>query len=513
MKSKLNILFNHPLPMEIREVAWKLCLSNTKARMDYLTAVSMNKAKSRRDMDICLQCDSLLSRESTLRILSNNELAVKLLKKVLSYYHRIQRLKTTLPEPDCLLLVPLVQVAVAGSTPSTSVDSVSTQLVEQYLSFKTSWSVTPTGTESDIFAEVALMLDQKDRELTQAIQRLHSPGGSQLQESLLRGVKEILEPVVEVFFVGYLNMPALLYVWDQYIIGLDNPLYNCLPAFCFAFLLLLRDHFHRCDTSSDLTKVAGYHGPTLSVPQLQSVISKYFYEDLFSRLTRDKVESLPVLDPTQAFFPPWTHLSASKLPMRTKPQDRRQAREVREAQRAADTERKIQEAQRQKLTEEEEMKREKARLQRELEETKLFSREQRSHLEEQLAQERQHHYELQKAAEEQIGHLQAEIRKIQEHKLLIADTDTEGSFGTPPPSTESQTGFEDNNPLPATQDRTSPPADEPQRMDFVSVGRTVEGVAADLLHHLMQTAGAIIYGQDADKGATHTYQAPSSEKL
>ncbi|XP_061072682.1 uncharacterized protein LOC133107658 isoform X2 [Conger conger] len=506
MKSKLTVLFNRPLPMEIREVAWRLYLSNTKARMDYLMAVSVNKDKSRQDLDICLQCDSLSATAATSHNLSTNELAV--MKRVLSYYHRIQRVKSRLLESDCLLVVPLLQVVLAHSTPSTSSDSAAAHLVEQYLTFMNSRPATPAGTESgDTFEEVASMLNQKDKELACVIRTVHSAKDG--QDPLLKGVKEILQPIVQVFFVGYLDTPALLYVWDQYIIGLDSPLYDCLPAFSFAFLLLLREHFQRCSTSSEMTDVTRSQGPKLSVSQLQSIINKFFYEDLFSKLTQDKVQGFPVLDPTQALLPPWTQLLTSKLTSRTKPQDRRQAREIREAQRAADTERKMQEAQDQKRKEEEEIRREELRLQRDLEETRRISREERIHLEEQLAQERQRHYEIEKSAQEQIDQLQAEVRRIQDDKLLINDDETKVSFDPPLPSTEPETDVQDSyGPVPEYH-KTPPPSPDakdkaPSQKDPLTINRTVEGVAADLLQSLVLSAGKIVHGPNMERTSADT---------
>ncbi|XP_058856803.1 uncharacterized protein LOC117430927 [Acipenser ruthenus] len=216
-----------------------------------------------------------------------------------------------------------------------------------------------------------------------------------------------------VFFVpGYLNMTTLLYIWDQYVIGLDKPSYDCVPALSFAFLHLLRDHLQKCSTKDELAAALRTQGPLLTVGQFQSVISKYFYGDLYSTLTKDNVESFPVLDPTQTLFPPWTHLSSNEIPLRTRPKDRRQAREEREALRTIHIEKMKQEERHRKLKEKEEIRLQEERLQRQLEETKRINNEQRLYLEEQLAEERQHRYDIQKKAEEQIGLLQAEIRKI-----------------------------------------------------------------------------------------------------
>ncbi|MGH0190044.1 UNVERIFIED_CONTAM: hypothetical protein FKN15_041479, partial [Acipenser sinensis] len=133
MKYKLHALFNHPLSSEIRKVAWRLFLSNTKARMEYLTRVSTNKAKFSIDLDISMKCDTLLSTEPTFKHLRDSKIAAKAMKNVLTYYHRIQRLKNSLPDTESSLLVPLVQAAIAGTAHSTSVATVTTLLVEEYI--------------------------------------------------------------------------------------------------------------------------------------------------------------------------------------------------------------------------------------------------------------------------------------------------------------------------------------------------------------------------------------------
>ena len=51
-------------------------------------------------------------------------------------------------------------------------------------------------------------------------------------------------------FIGYLRMDTLLYVWDQYMIGLDTPGFNVeLLAVVTAIILgLLKDKFKECQS-------------------------------------------------------------------------------------------------------------------------------------------------------------------------------------------------------------------------------------------------------------------------
>nr|XP_015222949.1 PREDICTED: uncharacterized protein LOC107079926 isoform X1 [Lepisosteus oculatus] len=508
MKSKLHILFNHSLPSEIRKVAWRLYLSNTKARMDYLTLMSMNKVRSKADLDISQQCEALLSREPTFRSVKENTIGSKAMRNVLSYYHRMQHFKTRLPDSECVLLIPLVEASVADATPSTSVDTVTTLLVEEYITFmecrpafmrsQSPGARDDAGSE-EVFAEVAQMLDQKEQELSNAVREIHARQGDSPHQSLLRGVKAILQPILTVFFVGYLNMTTLLYIWDQYIIGIDKPSYSCVPAFSFAFIQLLKDHLQACRTEGELAEVPKSRGPALVVQQFRGVISKHFHGDLYSALTRDEAETFPILDPVQAFFPPWTHLSSKELPLRTRPKDRRLAREERAARRADQQQRAEREEQLQRLRAEEEIRSQEERLQRQLEETKRVGSEQKLFLEEQLAQERQHRYEMQKRAEEQISQLQAEIKKIREEKLVSTDIYTVRSFGTPPPSPESKTSRLDRPPSPAPQH--APPPAVPIAVSAVRQvnGRTPGSVAADLLQAVMQTANTIVNGHNMER--------------
>ncbi|KAK1157451.1 hypothetical protein AOXY_G25137 [Acipenser oxyrinchus oxyrinchus] len=539
MKYKLHALFNQPLSSEIRKVAWRLFLSNTKARMEYLTRVSKNTAKFSIDLDISMKCDTLLSTEPTFKHLRDSKIATRAMKNVLTYYHRIQRLKNSLPDTEYSLLVPLVQAAIAGAAHSTSVATVTTLLVEEYITLMESRPPfmrnseirhkAPANTEGVVvFEEVVQMLGQKDKELSNVIQKIYTQQGDEPGESLCRGVENILQAALGVLFVGYLNMTTLLYIWDQYVIGLDKPSYDCTPAFSFAFLHLLRDHLQKCNTKDELAAALRSQGALLTVGQFQSVISKYFYGDLYSTLTKDNAESFPVLDPTQskdsscivdvvtvpvpllflihsiflALFPPWTHLSSNENPLRTRPKDRRQAREEREALRMNHIEKMKQEERHRKLREEEEIRLEEERLQRQLEETKRINNEQRLYLEEQLAEERQHRYDIQKNAEEQIGLLQAEIRKIKGDRRPSVDIFTVNSFGTPPPSIESKSPVQDRQLPPltqqnTTQDNTALPGSmsKPRQIN----GRTAESVTQDLLQRIMLTADTIINGQNTER--------------
>ncbi|XP_029467178.1 uncharacterized protein LOC115096549 isoform X5 [Rhinatrema bivittatum] len=321
MKGKLHVLFNQHLPASLRRLIWRLYLSNTKTRMEYLSHVSMNKATSVLDREISLQCLSVLTSERTFQHLQDNK--------------------------------------------------------------------------------------------------------------------------------RFLCMSTLLYVWDQFILGLGQPAYNCLPALSVAFILLLQEPLAACQTTGEVEEVMRTQGPALSIQQFQNVISKYFFTSLYSTLNKEEHEPYPVRDSSQA-VPLWSHLSRAPQLPRTRPQDRRQAREEREMLRRQRTERQKMEESLRRNREEEQKRQEESRLQRLLEETRHTFTVQRDQLLEQLSQEQQFHYETQKAADEQIKGLQAAIRRLLEQRRLSMDAYSVRSLVVPPPSVDSQASSQTWHPFPSS---------------------------------------------------------------
>nr|XP_048680103.1 uncharacterized protein LOC125623962 isoform X5 [Caretta caretta] len=135
MKGKLQAFFNQSLPADLRRLTWRLHLSNTKARMEYLSQVAVNKAKSPKEREIFLRSQVLLSTEPTFQHLKNNKVAARALRNILSYYHKPQGTATNLPDTGYFLLVPLLQVVLDTAAPSLSLDSISAVLAEEFITF------------------------------------------------------------------------------------------------------------------------------------------------------------------------------------------------------------------------------------------------------------------------------------------------------------------------------------------------------------------------------------------
>ncbi|XP_063811910.1 uncharacterized protein LOC135049882 isoform X2 [Pseudophryne corroboree] len=487
MKVKLRAIFNHPIPLVLRTLTWKLQLSNIKVRMEYLTQVSRNKVRSVLDREIGLHCEALLTKEQTLQHLKDNKSVGRCMRNVMSYYHK--QSKVSLFEEDYLLLVPLVQSVYDASKPSTSLESMSTLLVEEYITFMDSrpsiMCKSHPNKESDkkTFQSMALSLKKIDQHLAQTIQNTYSAEAESPEEALTFGLQRMVQPVFHVLFVGYLNMNTLLYVWDQYIIGLDEPSYNCLPAIGLVFLILLKEHLTGC-SSSDMEAALKTGGPTLSVQEFQMVINKHFYQDLFSALNKGESNQLPAHDPTQD-TPHWSYVSTVAAPPRTMPQDRRKAREQREILKRQVAEAEQREELMRRQQEEEQNRQEEERLNRLLEDTKKRHEEEKSALENQIKQEQQQNYELEKRATEQINELQSEIRRLLQQRRVSSGGHSVESIRAPPPSVKSQTPTERKS-----SDSPSTPEQQivsPQITREVN-GKTANTVMLDLLQQMMESA-------------------------
>ncbi|XP_072909172.1 uncharacterized protein [Hemitrygon akajei] len=501
MKSKLRILFNHSLPPDLRKLTWNLYLSNTKVRMEYLSWLSLNVVKSSNNKEILLKCESLLSSDPTFKTLSETNYAAWAMRNVLSYYQNIQPPSMCLSESNYLLLVPLVQVSIAAATQNTTLSSLSTQLVEEYVTFMEWWmrqqvnQMSNNSVEDNCFKEIRSMLDEKDKELSARVEKIYAQQAeNKSREDLLSGLQSLLQPVISTFFVGYLNMETVLYVWDQHIIGMDHPSYNPLPVFCLAFILLLREHLQICKMPDDVDVVLRAQAPALTSLQFQKVIKDHFYTNLYKRLNKQNTDVFTVPGSDQVRFPaPWINPFRNHLAYRTQPKERRQAREKWKAQHLQYME----ETRLIRPRENEERRMEIKRLQRQLENTQQINFEQKISFEEKLCQERCLRYEMQRKAEEQVSQLQVEMRQLMQQRQFSTDASSLRRFiPTPPPSLESDS----NNGI-KMHGQYVPPEDSKIILSSLTVDHNqcadkVEHVTLDLLNHLMCTTNSIASGKD-----------------
>ncbi|XP_054856992.1 uncharacterized protein LOC129344406 isoform X2 [Eublepharis macularius] len=446
LRGRLHSLFNQTLPARLRGLMWRLYLSDGKAKLEYLSQMAAHRATSWKDREISLRCQALLDSEPTFKALKDSKVAARHLRNVLSYYHKLHGTSTPLREEDYFLPVPLLQTILDTASPSVleSTVSVSALLVEEFLTFmklqpwlpKCCTSQDPNS--ASILEEVASLLEEMDRDLARFLQSMYIQPEEDHKEALLRGVRHVLQPALGTLFVGYLSMDTVLYIWDQIILGLEQPSYNCLPAFATVFIILLRDQLLKCQSTAELELTLKAQGLTLSMQGFQDMIGKHFFEELYQHLQRDSHEAFPIHDPTQA-FPPWNYRgSQTSAPPRTRPEDRRRMREERVLQQRQHGERMREEEKLQTFRKEELKRQQDTRLLQNLEAATRKFEMQKSHLEEQLSQERQFRYEIQTTAQKQISRLQDEVNRLEEWKMPSLETYSVGSLVAPAPSPQSQ---------------------------------------------------------------------------
>uniref|UniRef100_A0A2C9KS74 Rab-GAP TBC domain-containing protein n=1 Tax=Biomphalaria glabrata TaxID=6526 RepID=A0A2C9KS74_BIOGL len=101
--------------------------------------------------------------------------------------------------------------------------------------------------------------------------------------------------------LGYLKFDTLLYVWDQYILGLNVPGFSAewMAVVIATVLGLEHDKLKECQSPLAMETVLNRDSPLLTVQQFQFQVKRYHYRELFAMLTADQKSAMPVLDPTQ----------------------------------------------------------------------------------------------------------------------------------------------------------------------------------------------------------------------
>ncbi|XP_078599410.1 uncharacterized protein LOC144874756 isoform X2 [Branchiostoma floridae x Branchiostoma japonicum] len=512
MRDKLHLCLNQPLPPTLRQLAWKLHLRNSKLRRQYATAVKTESPslKSPWHREICQKCEDILQSEPTFKPLANHYGVLTAMQSVLSYYHASLQTASTLPDMDYLLLVPFLAVTQNTlSGDSAAGDNVKALLVEEFITYMAQRpgymresGVRDFSDEKLVFADtVADLLKQHDDHLATAISTAFAtekvtPSRTSLEE----GLQTLLQPLLRVMFVGYLQMDCLLYIWDQYIIGLDVPAYQVLPTISTVLLMLLREHFFKCKNSHQMEQVLLSHSRKLHMHQFQYEINKRFYRTLHAQIHKDDKSTMPVLDPTQSVGmpPPWTHWSVEKLPPRQKAHDRRQAREEREAQRLRFVEQQKAEVEMKQEDELARKREEERQLELALEQSRRQQDQERLALEQELDAERQARYELQKRADDQIALLQKQIDELKRMKdtkpksAAPSETLSAISLKAPPPSAATHVT------------RTWPVAPSPARSEPSRPPGTPDAVKAetmmrDLVGRIMQGTNFLAHGTGDEK--------------
>jgi len=463
-------------------------------------------AMSQYDMDISQKVEQMVLAEPTFSDLKGSVGAFYAMKATLSYHHA--RLKTSqrLKDMDYFLVVPFVLVAknsISRREPASG--KIVALLVEEYLTY---WLSRPgfvidSGSETHneevrgFVNKVASFLHKYHNETAALVSKVFHPTREKIVATergsravLVEGLMELVRPMARTMLVGYLNFDTLLYVWDQYIIGLDVAGFSAewLSAVIAIVLGLQYEKLKGCQTPAAIESVLNQESPRLTVQQIQYQIKRYHYRDLFALLTSDQKSAMPVLDPTQAIHPPWRHWYNDQIPPYTQPQDRRKAREEREAERErllqqqkdAERKRRENEYRDRKAAEGEMMKTaamERGRLDRE-----------RIDLENELAEERRRRLDGERRAQDEIEQLKRELDAMKKPVLRPPSTFSMQSYVSrmllPPPPTPVTvlSGLPD---IPETMPSTPAPSIPPQQqadeviLDFLArIRKSMDKIAS-----------------------------------
>ncbi|XP_060063760.1 uncharacterized protein LOC132544209 [Ylistrum balloti] len=514
MKNKLNICLNQALPPPLRQVAWRLYLTNSRVRKQYVDQLNSNPraAISPYDLEISQKCEALINTESTFADLKGSVGSFYAMKAVLSYYHASLKTKNRLRDVDHLLVVPFVKVNEPNMPKrEPPAGRVIAALVEQYISYMDSRPgfVTDTGSdkhEDEMVAfvdKVARELQEKFPSVARAIVNNVVSTKEKIVETetgkyalLMEGLTSLVRPVIRGMFVTYLNFDTLLYVWDQYMIGSNTPGFHTewLTNVTLVFLGLLREKLKDASSAGEMEKTLKIEGPRLMIPQFQYEVKTDHFKTLYSMLQQDQKAAMPVLDPTQSQHPPWRHWYNDVIPPYTKPQERRRAREEREAERERmarmqkDNEISKRElAIKERREEDEEYQRmaagERQRLEME-----------RMRLEEMVQEERRKRLQAEQRAQEEIARLRMEVSALGYTKPRSRASTGRSSvvisrFCVAPPPTRVSTP----EPLPTIkEDKRAPtPAKSPDNQ--------TREVLIDFLQRVKLGADKIAHGQGEDK--------------
>ncbi|PVD31188.1 hypothetical protein C0Q70_06600 [Pomacea canaliculata] len=519
MKSKLHVCFNQPLAPPIRQLAWKLFLANPKARKTYIDLLNGNprSAISPLDLEISQKCEQLLISEPTCFELKGSVGAFYGMKAVLSYHHAIQHSSSRLRDTDYMLVVPFVYVQTPHiSRREPAPGNVVALMVEEFLTFMDTRPgfMLDTGLEAHTeelrgFAQrVGSVLQQHYSDIAKAVSDAYLPAREKIVATesgsnvlLKEGLMELIRPVTRSMFVGYLKLDTLMYVWDNYIIGLDVPGFGSewLAIIMATLLGLLQDKLKSSKSPAAMESVLRRECPLLTVPQFQYQVNRYHHRDLYNLLMSDQKAAIPVLDPTQAIHPPWRHWYNDLIPPYTKPHDRRRAREERELERERILQQKreadlLQKAKSDRERKEEEehvkaMAAERGRLQQE-----------RQDLEQQLLAERQQRLDAERRAQEQIDMLRREIETLrQKPKSPAPSIYSVSSYISrvliPPPPTPAS-GSHQLPTIPETPVHT--PSRQPTPED------QTESTIMDFLERIRQSMDYIAHSDGLDKQTLDT---------
>ncbi|XP_041456108.1 uncharacterized protein LOC121408641 [Lytechinus variegatus] len=349
LKTKLHRCFNRVLPSGLRQLTWKLFLSNPTVKSKYLTRLERDpeSTMSVLDLDVVQKCEALLQSEPTFKLLAFNSDILHAMKAVLSYHHACKQTRTPLLDTDYLLVVPFLVNALmiqghripgeSGTLTGPGTDHLITReslgtLVEQYSTLmaarpaymKESYNQDFKEGMRQCMAKVSGTLEVLDNGLASHLKKVLNKEAKKLP--LSESIKQVTRPMIRAMFIGYLSLDTVMYVWDQHVIGLDAPEFDIIPAIAVLIFIYLKKQLLSCNSVSEVSAILKSEAVKLKREQLMHGINKHFHKELYSLLIKDS--GMPVLDPTQMPMP-WQDWHNEDLPPVIRAEDRQISRQRR----------------------------------------------------------------------------------------------------------------------------------------------------------------------------------------
>ncbi|PFX32934.1 uncharacterized protein LOC111344453 [Stylophora pistillata] len=423
LRTKLFACLNRPLPTELRRAVWKWFLANPTVRKEYLEKVSRNKQNtvSRHDAAIGQKCKAFLSSESHYFRLDSCPALLNIMKTSISYRDVNISSTSTIVDTDFLLAIPFVRVMVADNHVQEINAEEIASFVEVYFTFLESRPSLMKDSKSKEFllaqkhygSTMADALHSKDQQLASSLQRTFSHDQTaQLAESLAA----IMRSYARCMFVGFLSLDVVCYIWDQYIMSMKLPSFNCIRTFSAAMLMLLRDEILVCRNTKEIEDVLLTESKKLTTRDFQRVIDRHFMAD-WQKLVTEEVHGsdLPLVDPVATvgrFAQPWSGWFRGQPPSRHRVEDRRQTREERELERRRQLMEQRREEARKKREQEEQMRLREEEMRQEFRAEKQREKEGIVALEKELKIERKERASVEKQKDEEIARLQVELARL-----------------------------------------------------------------------------------------------------
>ncbi|XP_033627019.1 uncharacterized protein LOC117289929 isoform X2 [Asterias rubens] len=453
-KAKLHQFFNQALPDRLRQITWRLFLRSPKVRSLYLEQLKSdpNNVMSILDLEIIQTSEALLLREPTFEELANNTDILHAMKAVLSYHHVCKKTKSSLIDTDYMLVIPFLVNVLSTTRPEQLVlETTLSVLIEEFLTFMTNRPVYMRESyvqgfqeSMEVFAgQIVEILQEKDEPLVQHMERIFKRRFTGLS-TMVQGIKPLVRPMSRCLFVGYLSLDAVMFVWDQYILGLDRPDYDVIPSLAAIVLMLLRKYLLQCQSLPEMENALKRNANKLNKDQLMYEIGRNFYQTLYGQLNNGQ-DGMPVLDPTQVAMP-WEYWHKEMLPQRlNKAQNRRQEREDREQDRDKQNQR-LKDEENDQVKQEKFKEEDKAKLKK----AEQNAKEEQLKLQSLLEQENKKRLESERAAQKEIEQLKQQLEKLKQSKQAPV-----ASSAPAPPARSEQKPSESR---PAS--KTSTPADK-----------------------------------------------------